>query len=345
MGEGRKGNSGEEEVDFPCTAGNDPFMIKWFCMALVVGSLCCGSVRSSVRMVDAVREDADIAALDLIASQVRDSASCKKVAEQLNREADRQEKLWKQAFLSGMPTLRERVQIAELEARHWKKAGGLKLRFLWDLEEAGGISHEDAGEVREALGRVILASGTALDSLNGFITGAELPLPSSPDGDSYEKLLAWKWDPEHSLVYWMDHDPVVNGALGKAMARCWKGGGLALLESILYRLERERAAQLIRRHADRKVEAERRLSRLPALTPGQWCWFQKQEREHWGDADLDAALVMSLCGTSLDDWFRDDPFSDRGKEEKDPAMESAWLYWRAVPDRIVQVWKELEEKY
>lgn len=338
------GTAATEEIDFSRTVANHPFMVKLFCMALLAGCLCCGSARSGVRMADAVRENAEAAALDLIASRVKDSVSCKKAAEQLNREADRLERLWREAFMSGMPTLRERVQIAELEAQQWKRMRISKAGLLWELAEAGRISDEDAGEAADALGRVFRAPGAALESLAGFMAGAELPLPSSPDGDSYEKLLAWEWDPEHSLVYWMEHDPVVNGALGKAMARCWNGGIMALLEDVLYRLERERAAQLIRRHADRKVEAERRFSRLPALTPAQWCWFQKQEWKDRGRADLDAALVMSLCGTSLDDWADDNPFSGREEMEREPVMESAWLYWRSAPDRAARIWRELAEK-
>lgn len=333
-------NTAAEEVDFSCMVANDPFMMKLFCAAILAGFFCCGSARSGVRMVDVVREDAESAALDLIASQVRDAASCKKIAEQLNREADRQEKLWRQAFLSGMPTLRERAQIAELEARQWKKMKISKACLPWELAGSGRISNEDAERVSDALGRLFLAPGTALESLSGFLAGAELPLPSSPDGDSYEKLLAWKWSPEHSLVYWMDHDQVVSGTLGKALACCWNDRIMALLEGGLYRLELERSAQLIRRHADRKVEAERRLSRLPALTPGQWCWFQKQERANGGRADLDAALVMGLCGMSLDDWACDNPFSGREKMEREPVMESAWLYWHSAPERAARVWKE-----
>lgn len=223
-------NTAAEEVDFSCMAANDPFMMKLFCAAILAGFFCCGSARSGVRMVDVVREDAESAALDLIASQVRDAASCKKIAEQLNREADRQEKLWRQAFLSGMPTLRERAQIAELEARQWKKMKISKACLPWELAGAGRISNEDAERVSDALGRLFLAPGTALESLSGFLAGAELPLPSSPDGDSYEKLLAWKWSPEHSLVYWMDHDQVVSGTLGKALACCWNDRIMALLE-------------------------------------------------------------------------------------------------------------------
>lgn len=343
-GEERKGNAAAEEVDFPGTIVNDPFMVKLFCMAFLAGCLCCVSARSGVRMVDVVRKDASAAALDLVASRVKDAASCNKVAEQLNRKADCLERLWREAFLSGMPTLKERARIAEWEAQQRKRTRIRKAGWPWELAKAGRISEEDAGKVSGALGRVLLASGTALKELDGFIAEAELPLPSSPDGDSYEKLLAWKWSPEHSLVYWMEHDPVANGALGKVLACCWNGGIMALLEDVLYRLGRERCAQLIRRHADRKEEAVERLSRLPALTPVQWCWFQQQERRNGGLADLDAALVMSLCGTSLDDWVREDPFSGREEMEREPAMESAWLYWHSAPDRAARVWKELAEK-
>ena len=64
---------------------------------------------------------------------------------------------------------------------------------------------------------------TAIDSLDNFIAQAELPLPSSPEGDSYEKLLAWKLNPESSLSYKIDHAPLVNGRLDETLQRCWSG--------------------------------------------------------------------------------------------------------------------------
>lgn len=65
-------------------------------------------------------------------------------------------------------------------------------------------------------------SKTAIDSLDDLIAGAELPLPSSLDGDSYEKLLAWKLTHEYSLSSMLRNDPLVNGA----WRRPWKGVGM-----------------------------------------------------------------------------------------------------------------------
>lgn len=84
------------------------------------------------------------------------------------------------------------------------------------------------------------ASKTAIDSLDDFIAQAELPLPSSPEGDSYEKLLAWKLNPESSLSYKIDHDPLVNGSLEETLQRCWSGEVLGLLTDTVHRISRER---------------------------------------------------------------------------------------------------------
>lgn len=95
------GNAATEEIDFSRTVANHPFMVKLFCMALLAGFLCCGSARSGVRMVDVVGDETFTRALETIGSQVKDSSSCKKVVKELNREADRMEKAWREAFMSG----------------------------------------------------------------------------------------------------------------------------------------------------------------------------------------------------------------------------------------------------
>ena len=71
-----------------------------------------------------------------------------------------------------------------------------------------------------ALRRLLFVSKTAVDSLDDFIAGASLPLPASPDGDSYEKLVAWKLDPDNSLSYQMNHDPICGGCVEKTLEYC-----------------------------------------------------------------------------------------------------------------------------
>ena len=162
------------------------------------------------------------------------------------------------------------------------------------------------------------ASKTAIDSLDDFIAQAELPLPSSPEGDSYEKLLAWKLNPESSLSYKIDHDPLVNGSLEETLQRCWSGEVLGLLTDTVPRISRERRFLLIRCYADRQVEMAERFSRLPALTPEQWCWFQKREL-------LTIALLL---------WNKGE------REESDPLMEETFRYWVSASERVAEVWRK-----
>lgn len=172
-------------------------------------------------------------------------------------------------------------------------------------------------------------SKTAIDSLDGFITGAELPLPSSPEGDSYEKLLAWKWAPESSLSYGMELDPLVNGTLEETLERCWNDGVMDVLENVVSRICRERRFLLIRRYADRKVEEAERLSRLPPLSPEQWCWFQKREHER----EALERSVADMLTIALLLWKEAD-------EEEDSLKEETFRYWVSAPERAARVWKE-----
>lgn len=77
-----------------------------------------------------------------------------------------------------------------------------------------------------------------------------------------------------------------------------------------------------------------------ALLAGCLCYGSARS----GVRMADAALVMSLFGTSLDDWADDNPFSGRAEMEREPVMESAWLYWSSAPDRAARIWRELAEK-
>lgn len=170
--------------------------------------------------------------LEMVGTRVKDAASCREVTEELNKEADKQEKLWREAIMSGAPTPHEWYQMAEFEMKSFKKEltdkgknGQDKLVSLFRLEEEGVISHHEAEKAMAALRRLLLASKAAVDSLDDFIAGASLPLPSSPDGDSYEKLVAWKLDPGNSLFYNMDHDPICNGCVEKALEYCLNGRG------------------------------------------------------------------------------------------------------------------------
>lgn len=313
-------------------------MMKLFCVALLAGSFCCGVARSGVRMVDVVGGDTFTKALETIGSQVKDSASCKKVAEQLNREADRQERLWREAFMSGFPTTREWCRLADIEVRLFRKMVEIRkegkdeeIVSLSELEDDGIVTHEEAEEVFAALRRLMWVSKTVIDSLDGFIAGAELPLPSSPDGDSYEKLLAWKLNPESSLSYVMDHDPLVNGGLEEMLQCCWNDGILELLEGTVSRISRERQFLLVRRYADRQVEEAERLSRLPALTPEQWCWFQKREhdREALERSVGDTITIVLLFWKGGDE-----------QEDNDPLREETFRYWVSAPERAARVWRE-----
>lgn len=307
-------------------------MMKLFCMALLAGCLCCGSARSGVRMVDVVGGDTFTWAIELISSRVNDSSSCKKVVGELSREADRVEKAWREAFMSGEPSTREWCRIADAEARLFRKMVESRKQekkeeivSLSELEDDGVITHEEAEEGFSALRRLMWASKTAIDSLDDFMAQAELPLPSSPNGDSYEKLLAWKLKPESSLSYKMNHDPLVNGRLEETLQYCWKDGILELLEGTVSRIARERKFLLIRRYADRQVEETQRLSQLPPLTPEQWCWLQKQEH----DRDALERSSIDILTISLLLW-----------EDESPLAEETFQYWVSASERAARVWRE-----
>lgn len=307
-------------------------MMKLFCMALLAGCLCCGSARSGVRMVDVVGGDTFTWAIELISSRVNDSSSCKKVVGELSREADRVEKAWREAFMSGEPSTREWCRMADAEARLFRKMAESRKQekkeeivSLSELEDDGVITHEEAEEGFSALRRLMWASKTAIDSLDDFIAQAELPLPSSPNGDSYEKLLVWKLNPESSLSYKIDHDPLVNGSLEEMLQRCWNDEVLGLLEGTVSRISRERLFLLIRHYADRKVEETERLSQLPPLTPEQWCWLQKQEHDGEGlERSITDMLTISLLL-----W-----------EDESPLAEETFQYWVFAPERAARVWRE-----
>lgn len=317
-------------------------MMKLFCMVLLAGSICCGSARSGVRMVDVVEntvgDESFAMAMEMISSRVKDSSSCKKVVEELNREADRREKSWREAFMSGFPTTREWCRLADAEVRLYRECAESRKQekkeeeivSLSELEDDGVITHEEAEEGYAALRRLMWVSKTAIDSLDDFIAGAELPLPSSPDGDSYEKLLAWKLTPEYSLSSMMKNDPLINGRLEETLESCWNDGVLEVLENVVSRISRERKFLLIRRSADRKVEETERISKLPPLTPEQWCWLQKQEHG------------SKLLGNSLGELltvFLLLPGQEKG-EKADPLAEETFRYWVSFPERAAQVWQE-----
>ena len=331
------GNAATEEIDFSRTVANHPFMVKLFCMALLAGFLCYGSARSGVRMVDVVGDETFTRALETIGSQVKDSSSCKKVVKELNREADRMEKAWREAFMSGPPTTQEWCRVADVDVQLFRKMAESRKRekkeeivSLSELEDDGVITHEEAEEGFSALRRMMWASKTAIDSLDNFIAQAELPLPSSPEGDSYEKLLAWKLNPESSLSYKIDHDPLVNGSLEETLQRCWSGEVLGLLTDTVPRISRERRFLLIRCYADRQVEMAERFSRLPALTPEQWCWFQK--REH--DREALERSAADLLTIALLLWNKGE------REESDPLMEETFRYWVSASERVAEVWRK-----
>ena len=167
------------------------------------------------------------------------------------------EKAWREAFMSGPPTTQEWCRVADVDVQLFRKMAESRKRekkeeivSLSELEDDGVITHEEAEEGFSALRRMMWASKTAIDSLDNFIAQAELPLPSSPEGDSYEKLLAWKLNPESSLSYKIDHDPLVNGSLEETLQRCWSGEVLGLLTDTVPRISRERRFLLIRCYAD-----------------------------------------------------------------------------------------------
>ena len=171
-----------------------------------------------------------------------------------------------------------------------------------------------------------------MDSLDDFIAGASLPLPSSPDGDSYEKLVAWKLDPGNSLSYNMDHDPICNGCVEKALEYCLNDRIMELLYGALTRACRERRVQLIREHADKRVEEAERLSRLPPLTPEQWAWIVKQEH---GQEFLERTLADMIVAALF--------MMDERREEEDgtPIIdETSRYYWIETPEKIARMWRE-----
>lgn len=160
-GKGGKEKGAEEAVDFSGTIDNDPFMMKLFCMVLLAGCICCGNARSGVRMVDVVENGTFARALEMINAQVRDSASCRKVVEELNREADRQEQLWREAFRTGEPTTREWCRLADADVQLFRKLAESremekkeKMLSFSDLENEEVITHEEAQEGFAALRRL-----------------------------------------------------------------------------------------------------------------------------------------------------------------------------------------------
>lgn len=73
-----------------------------------------------------------------------------------------------------------------------------------------------------------------------------------------------------------------------------------------------------------------RFSRLPALTPEQWCWFQK--REH--DREALERSATDLLTIALLLWNKGEG------EESDPLMEETFRYWVSAPERVARVWQE-----
>lgn len=96
-------------------------MMKLFCVALLAGCLCCGSARSGIRMVDVVGDDTFTKAVEMVGSRVKDSPSCKKAVKELSREADRLEKAWREAFMSGEPSTREWCRMSDAEVRLFRR--------------------------------------------------------------------------------------------------------------------------------------------------------------------------------------------------------------------------------
>ena len=105
-----------------------PPAVPLFCAAmnfLRIIFLCwavCGiHAAAGVRTVDVVTSDAFSKALEMVGTRVKDAASCREVTEELNKEADKQEKLWREAIMSGAPTPHEWYQMAEFEMKSFKK--------------------------------------------------------------------------------------------------------------------------------------------------------------------------------------------------------------------------------
>ena len=110
-----RGGARKEEIDFSRMAGHDCFMMKWFHILFLGGAFCWGNANAGVRMADVLTDDRPERLMEMAAAEIGDSASCRKAAEQLNAEAGRQEKLWREALMSGSPTPQEWVQISEVE--------------------------------------------------------------------------------------------------------------------------------------------------------------------------------------------------------------------------------------
>lgn len=311
------------------------FMMKLFHTFLLCCAVCCLRAEAEVRMVDVVTDTSFADTLKMVRT-IKDSSSCRKVVDVLNREADRQEKRWKEACLSGYPTPQEWLRMAECQAKTFGEAlergGNEDSDTLSRLVADGIISSEEEEQVQNVLFRCLMVSKAAVDSLDAFIDGAELPLPFSSDGDSYEKLLAWKFDPEHFPYSesQKERDPILNGKVEESLERCWGPGVMENIQSVLYLLENERFAQLLRRYADRKVEEAERYSKLPPLSPEQWCWLMKQEHED--DALIGSLNDMQLYLSVLEE-------AGYGRIQKETAD-----HWRLAFDKVVQVWKEKVRK-
>ena len=80
----------------------------------------------------------------------------------------------------------------------------------------------------------------------------------------------------------------------------------------------------------RQVEMAERFSRLPALTPEQWCWFQK--REH--DREALERSAADLLTIALLLWNKGE------REESDPLMEETFRYWVSASERVAEVWRK-----
>lgn len=319
------------------------FLYMIFLRILLYCAVCCVQAVAGIRLADVATESSPVMdALGTVGDRVRDSASCRKLTEEWNQQADREEKRWKEAYLSGCPTPREWVRMAEFESQEFERVfenqeferiGNAKEKedvSLTQLEDDGVISREDADQAFAALRRLLFVSKAAVDSLDDVIARAEFPLPSSPDGDSYEKLLAWKLNPEYSLSGEMERDSLANGSMAEALGYCWNAGVMENLNGVLDRMRSERKGRLVRRHADRKVEEAERLSKLPPLTPEQWCWFIKQTLQQESiECFTDDMLTLFFLWKGVEN------------EPEESSLRAACRYfYQEVPDKVVRVWKE-----
>ena len=78
------------------------------------------------------------------------------------------------------------------------------------------------------------------------------------------------------------------------------------------------------------MQMAERFSRLPALTPEQWCWFQK--REH--DREALERSAADLLTIALLLWNKGE------REESDPLMEETFRYWVSASERVAEVWRK-----